>query len=151
MAARPIRSPLTINDSINGFVVTNSSPTTLGSPTIFTATVSSGANITYTWDFGDGYIVAGGPFIISHTYSTSAFYTATITAASAVSIVMTTTPVTITGPTALKSVALAAQSPVSDGWSLLGVALILMIGILLWQFARQVQKILSHCSRPFGF
>jgi hypothetical protein len=131
---------ITINDSISGFAVTNSSPTALGSPTIFTATVSSGANITYTWDFGDGYIVAGGPFIVSHTYSTSAFYTATITATNAVSIVMTTTPVTITGPTALKFAALTSQPRVSDSWSTFGVVLVLLISILLWQFVRQEHK-----------
>ncbi len=39
---------------ISGLTAANSSPTDLGSPTTFTATVSAGTSISYVWNFGDG-------------------------------------------------------------------------------------------------
>src|SRR5436190_1681479 len=57
---------------------TGDSPTHLGSATHFTATVTSGTNITYTWNFGDGGSDTGQT--VSHTYATTGIYTTTVTA-----------------------------------------------------------------------
>ncbi len=89
---------VTITDQpISGLTVSNSSPTALGRPTNFTATVTSGSNIAYAWDFGDGSTLISGPSaIISHTYNAVGPYTAIVTATNTVSSVAATTPVTIT-------------------------------------------------------
>jgi plastocyanin len=79
---------------ITGLSAANSSPTLLGSATAFTATVSSGNPMTYTWSFGDAQ--AGSGALTSHTYGASGFYTAVVTASNAISTVVAFTPVTIT-------------------------------------------------------
>jgi len=79
---------------ITGLSASNSSPTPLGSATAFTATISSGNSVTYTWSFGDGQ--AGSGALPSHTYGASGFYTAVVTASNPISTVVALTPVTIT-------------------------------------------------------
>ncbi len=78
---------------ITAMWVLNSSPTTLGQATWFTAT-TDGTSVVYTWDFGDGALAVGNP--ISHTYSARGFYTTIITAANGVNSLTARTPVTIT-------------------------------------------------------
>ncbi len=63
---------------ITGLVVTNSGPTLLGDPTILTATVVTGTNVTFTWALGDGESGAGA--VVSHIYPAVGVYTATVTA-----------------------------------------------------------------------
>lgn len=72
------------SEAIAGLVAANDSPTPLGHTTSFTATVTQGSNITFTWDFGDG--GAGSGAVVSHHYSSPGVYTATVTAANPVSI-----------------------------------------------------------------
>jgi hypothetical protein len=86
---------VTVNSAgITGLGAVNSSPTTLGQTTAFTASVTGGSNITYTWNFGDG--VLGNGSTTAHLYAATGFYTARVTATNVVSTVFTTTPVTIT-------------------------------------------------------
>ena len=47
-------------------------------PRFFTATISAGTNVTYTWDFGD--TSSGSDITATHTYTASGVYTATVTA-----------------------------------------------------------------------
>ena len=61
-----------------GLTAINDSPTPLGSPTIFTATVTSGMALTYLWDFGDG--ASGSGSVVTHTYTAMGVYTVTVTA-----------------------------------------------------------------------
>ena len=65
-------------DPITGLAATSSSPTLVGSATAFTATVTGGTNISYTWAFGDG--SSGNGEKSSHTYAVGGVYTATVTA-----------------------------------------------------------------------
>ncbi|MCL4872140.1 MAG: PKD domain-containing protein [Anaerolineae bacterium] len=67
-----------VDAAIEGLTVVNDSPTGFGQATNFTATVSAGSNVSYTWNFGDG-TVGSGPFV-SHIYPTMGIYTATVTA-----------------------------------------------------------------------
>jgi PKD repeat protein len=80
--------------AIEGLMAANSSPTTLGSTTMLTATVSAGSNISYTWAFGDGGY--GSDAVVSHTYPAAGTYDAVITATNSVSQLTATTQVTIT-------------------------------------------------------
>ena len=90
-----IYATITDNDiPVAGLQATNDSPTTLGHPTTFTATVSRGSDISYTWDFGDGSHGSGAT--VSHTYATAGNYTATLTATNNLSTQVATTTVTIT-------------------------------------------------------
>ena len=65
--------------AVPALTLVSSSPTILGNPTYFTATLEAGSlPITYTWNFGDGTIVNDG-LIINHTYAVGT-YTAILTA-----------------------------------------------------------------------
>ncbi|MCP5100097.1 MAG: PKD domain-containing protein [Chloroflexi bacterium] len=64
--------------AVAGLTVINDSPTEIGDPTLFTASISSpdsGLN-SYSWSFGDDNVGSG--LIVEHTYDTPGVYTATI-------------------------------------------------------------------------
>ena len=67
-----------INRPITWVAADNSSPTALGNSTVFTA-FSTGSNVTYTWEFGDGSPLASG-FSQVHTYTQYGTYNAVVTA-----------------------------------------------------------------------
>ncbi len=67
--------------TIDGLTATNDGPTQLGSATRLKATVSSGKNVSYTWDFGDG--TSGTGADVTHQYVAPGSYTATVTASNA--------------------------------------------------------------------
>lgn len=60
----------------------NNSPTFLGNPTTFTATVTGTLPVTLTWNFGDGTPTATGG-VVAHTYGAMGTYTAVVTATNA--------------------------------------------------------------------
>ncbi|MBE2198790.1 MAG: PKD domain-containing protein, partial [Anaerolinea sp.] len=72
----------------------NDSPTPLGGITHLTATLSTGSNVTYTWDLGDGAAATGAN--VAHTYPAVGVYTAVVTASNSSSALSATTVVTIT-------------------------------------------------------
>jgi hypothetical protein len=78
---------------ISGLSASNDSPTALGQTTIFTATVTSGSDVSYTWEFGDGNIGSGA--VISHAFASTGMYTATVAASNPVSSDTATTTVTV--------------------------------------------------------
>jgi PKD repeat protein len=78
---------------VAGIVVSSSSPTALGQPTFFTASVATGSNVLYSWAFGDG--SAGIGSVAAHTYPTDGMYTASVTATNMVSLETITTIVDI--------------------------------------------------------
>jgi uncharacterized repeat protein (TIGR01451 family) len=85
---------VTITDvPITGLAATNDSPTTLGSPTTLTATITAGSNVTYTWAFGDG--TGGSGALVTHTYPATGTYTAIVTASNSAGQLTATTLVTI--------------------------------------------------------
>ena len=80
---------------VNGLSLTTSSPTPTGQTTAFTATIASGTEVTYAWDFGDGSpVLTNGP-IISHTYGLVGDYTVVVTAANAISTDWLTETITV--------------------------------------------------------
>ena len=79
---------------ITGLSVSNDSPTELGQVTTFSATISSGTNVTYTWDFGDQ--TGGSGPVVQHTYLADGNYMATVTAGNSLGSVQATSAVTIT-------------------------------------------------------
>ena len=85
---------ITVSDApIAGLTASNSSPTIVHNPTVFTAT-ASGDNIVYTWNFGDGSALAIGS-VVTHTYSLLGAFTAVVTATNGSNSLTATTPVTI--------------------------------------------------------
>lgn len=81
-------------EPIYGLQAENDSPTELGRPTHFTATVISGTHVAYTWAFGDG--SGGSGQWVSHVYPELGLYIATVTATNSVSQDVATTTVVIT-------------------------------------------------------
>ena len=78
---------------LEGLTANSSGPTLLGGTTAFTATVSTGTNVTYTWNFGDGNSESGAS--ATHVYSQPGVYMAVVTATDGFNTITTTTPVTI--------------------------------------------------------
>jgi PKD repeat protein len=88
---------VTVTDAaITGLTAVHSGPTVLGSATALTATILSGTNVTYTWDFGDGVSASVGGPSVPHTYTTAGLYTATVTATNSVGQATASTQVTVT-------------------------------------------------------
>ncbi|MCB8946247.1 MAG: PKD domain-containing protein [Ardenticatenaceae bacterium] len=86
---------VTITDvAIGELTAVNNSPTALGTTTLLTATMSSGTNVSYLWNLGDGTVVNGR--LVSHTYSMTGTYTAVVTASNSLSLVTATTMVVVT-------------------------------------------------------
>jgi len=67
-----------VNQPISGLSAANDSPTRLGSVTAFTATIATGSNVAYEWNFGDG--ATGSGANTTHAYAAIGTYTATVTA-----------------------------------------------------------------------
>lgn len=84
---------LNVDDLAIEGVAANDSPTPLGQTTTFSATVTAGTHVVYTWDFGDGTSDVGE--VVSHTYLSIGTYTATVTATNSVSTVTATTTVLV--------------------------------------------------------
>ncbi len=99
-------------EPIHGLEAVNDSPTDLGQPTHFTATVVSGTNVVYEWAFGDG--AGGGGQVTAHTYPALGHYTATVTATNSISQSTATTVVTIS------EVPIAGLAATSDSPTALG-------------------------------
>jgi PKD repeat protein len=86
---------ITVNEiAIDGLSAGSNSPTVLGQPTSFNASVLAGSNVTYAWDFGDGTTGAGAT--VSHTYAAAGAFTVTVTATNSQGSTDTTLLVTVT-------------------------------------------------------
>jgi PKD repeat protein len=77
------------DEPIEGLAASNDSPTEMGSPTTFTASVTGGTNIHFDWDFGDGNVGSGSP--VEHTYAAPGSYEASVHAWNDVSEATVTT------------------------------------------------------------
>jgi hypothetical protein len=78
-----------VDQAIAGLVATNDSPTLPGEVTKLTATLTAGSNVSYTWTLGDGELRWGA--VVSHIYSPTRTYTATVAAQNSVGILTATT------------------------------------------------------------
>lgn len=104
-----------VGEPISGLLAVSSSPSELNDVTVFTATVTAGDPVSYTWDFGDGSPVANGSQA-SHVYSDIGSYTAVVIASNSFNVVTATTPVTIT------DVPIAGLAAANDGPATVGSA-----------------------------
>jgi PKD repeat protein len=126
-----VTTTVNIEEPISGLNAENDSPTQLGGTTTLSATITTGSNVSYSWDYGDGNF--GNGINTSHVYPEVGSFTATITASNGISSLSTTTPVTITdvpiadlsasndsptpiGSTTTLSATISAGSSVSYEW-----------------------------------
>lgn len=88
-------SVVTVGDvPLSGLAAANNGPTLLTGATQLTATVGTGTNPVFAWDFGDGQ-QGSGPTPL-HLYQTPGFFTATVTATNNTSSQVATTLVQVT-------------------------------------------------------
>jgi PKD repeat protein len=87
---------VTVQEVIVGLTAVNDSPTPLGNTTTLSATITSGSQVSYTWQLGDD-TVAYGP-VVTHSYGSAGMFTATVTAVNAVSVLSATAMVTMVTP-----------------------------------------------------
>jgi PKD repeat protein len=99
---------------ITGLTATSDSPTPLGSVTQFAATISSGTNVAYSWDFGDG--TTGSGTVVHHVYAAVGAYTAVVTATNSAGAMTATTQVVV------EDVPISGLMVSSDGPTPLGQA-----------------------------
>jgi uncharacterized repeat protein (TIGR01451 family) len=78
---------------IAGLTITSDSPTALGATTTFTASLSAGTAVIFTWDFGDGATGAGQT--LTHTYAAPGLYTVALTASNSLDSATATTTVLV--------------------------------------------------------
>ena len=83
-----------VEEPITGLQAVNDSPTELGNPTALAATIATGTNVTYEWDFGDG--MTGTGDVLTHTFPSVGLYTAIVTAFNDVGSESASTEVIIT-------------------------------------------------------
>jgi hypothetical protein len=84
------------DEPISGLTLANDGPTELGSLTTFTASLTAGKNVTYTWDFGDGgKFKVGGAELAQHLYIEPGLFTATLTATNSTSSAVVTSLVQV--------------------------------------------------------
>lgn len=102
---------ITVYEAINGLAAGSDSPTALGEATHFTATVTAGDDITYTWNFGDGF--GGSGATPSHVYNQVGVYTVTVMAVNPVSAFTVTTAVEVQMP--ISGVMAAHDGPTALG------------------------------------
>ena len=158
--ARPIGSSTEIgydetsatDVGVCGLVATNSSPTRLDDATSFTATIVSGSNVTYTWNFGDGSLTVSGP-TATYIYTAAGSYAAIVTATNSAGSLSVTTLVTITnlapvsaaGPdqtaTVSSSVTLSSTSSDPDNHTPLSY---------LWQQTGGPAVVINNASGPLA-
>ena len=93
----------TIEAPITGLAAQSDSPTLLGEITTFTATVSGGSNITFTWNFGDDSALGNGANV-THTYAEPGEYTVTVTASNALGSEEFTLEVVVIGAPVVKPI-----------------------------------------------
>jgi uncharacterized repeat protein (TIGR01451 family) len=113
---------VTVEFPVTGLSALNSSPTQLGQSTTFTATVSGGNNVVFSWEFGNG-ANGTGP-LINYTYPATGTYTALVTASNSVSLLTQTTIVTIT------DVPLSGLQAFNNGPTIIGNATTLSATVL---------------------
>ncbi len=85
---------VTVTEAIAGLSVQNSSPAALNEVITFTANITAGDNVTYTWDFGDGGRAVGR--IVSHVYIQAGRYIARVVVSNSINTLTATTEVTVT-------------------------------------------------------
>jgi PKD repeat protein len=94
---QPDTVTITVTDrTVAGLTASNDSPTGAGQPVNFTAAITQGTNVSYTWAFGDG--AAGVGRTPDHAYTAVGTYTAVVTASNSVSVLTATTTVSVTAP-----------------------------------------------------
>lgn len=97
LAGAPAQTLVFVGDvPISNLIAANSSPTTLGQATTFTAT-AIGSNVGYQWDFGDGASANGS--VITRTYGAVGTFLAIVTATNNLNTVTATTTVNVVNPT----------------------------------------------------
>ncbi len=69
---------------ISGLMLAHDGPTLLGNSTNFSASIASGSNVTFEWDFGDGNFGSGTP--ASHLYENTGVYIVELTGSNQVSV-----------------------------------------------------------------
>ncbi len=104
---------IAVYEAISGLTAVSDSPTPLGTATHFTATITAGDDVTYTWDFGDGF--GGSGAAPTHVYNQTGIYTVTVTAVNPVSTLTVLTTVEVQMP-------IDGVVAVHDGPTLLGTA-----------------------------
>ncbi|MBW7883249.1 MAG: fibronectin type III domain-containing protein [Caldilineaceae bacterium] len=109
----------TVDVPISGLAATNSSPTLLGLPTLFTATVASGTNVNFVWEFDDGSGNTGD--VISHTFAITGTHITTVTATNNQGSVTATTVAEVLAPPISNTNLISVEPPLPTNSDLITI------------------------------
>lgn len=76
-----------VYEDIEGLEVMSSSPTELNTPTVISATLEAGNNVSWTFVMGDGNVLTGTRPRVEHTYVKDGNYSINVTATNSISLV----------------------------------------------------------------
>jgi CSLREA domain-containing protein len=108
-----------IDIGISGLSAQNSSPTRLTDATAFTATITSGSGVAYSWNFGDSTPAVVGE-TASHVYAAPGTYVAVVTAQNGIGAVTASTLVVVTNQAPVANAGADQAAVVGDSVSLNG-------------------------------
>ncbi|MCB9422430.1 MAG: VWA domain-containing protein [Ardenticatenaceae bacterium] len=86
-------TPVYIGEVITGLSAASDSPTYVGQTTNLTATIVTGTNVNYEWNFGDGTNETGR--VLGHIYPAVGVYTAVVSAQNEFTTLTATTEITV--------------------------------------------------------
>jgi hypothetical protein len=117
MRIAQIETPVPADEAIAGLHASSNSPTVLGNPTTFAATVTAGANVSFAWNFGDD--STGTGVTPSHTYAQAGIYLVRVTASNSLGQQTAETIVQVHAPDP-NAVPVAGLTATQDGPTALG-------------------------------
>ncbi|MBN2007545.1 MAG: FG-GAP repeat protein [Anaerolineae bacterium] len=106
-----------LDEPIAGLTMANSSPTIAENTTFFTASITAGTHITYTWNFGDDspIVISDDDNTVQHVYTNSGNFTAIVTASNTAGQANASSPVTISdAPITGLTLANSSPTPLDD-------------------------------------
>jgi hypothetical protein len=109
-----------IESPIDGLVATSNGPTVLGQPTSFSASVTNGNGVSFSWTFGDGQSASGAS--VTHTYLQAGDYAATVVARKGGNSLNASVAVSVTNAAPVADAGSDQHVPVNTGVVLSGAA-----------------------------
>ncbi|MCP4361989.1 MAG: PKD domain-containing protein, partial [Chloroflexi bacterium] len=134
-----------VDEPIIGLAIVDDGPTAFSQATTFTATVTQGNNLTYTWDFGDGLSLTGGP-VVTNTYLYPKAYTVTLSAANSTGIETANTSIIVSESLAGLTVDIN-DSPIMAGETVILTASARLTSVLFFEDFETVENL----GEGFGY
>lgn len=120
-----------VQDAISGLEIGAQSEASPGQPIVFKATIASGTQPSYQWDFGDGNITTGGA-TITHTYLAAARYDVSVAASNYVSNEQIDQIIFVSTSSGTSQATYAIIITICSAGGLIFVVVLMVVGYRIW-------------------